>query len=155
MKSLEKLVKIRQAKFISPSIYLFHELPSKEEYPYQYYHELSHILQFKQNEVDRWKHGYLKFSHSGGGHEISPTTVKPVRSKTSKPFKRELETIAIHYLYLENKSKLITNQWLGLKFKNQTVSTMLERAMKKHKKRIIKKRIKFINDTYKGSLNEA
>lgn len=153
MKSLEKLVKIRQAKFLSPAIYLSHKLPNKETYPAQYYHELSHILQFKQNEIDRWRDGYLKFSHFGGGQEISSTSVKPIKSKTFKPFKRELEAMVIHYLYLENESNYISNHWLGLKFKNKDVSTMLEKAMKKHKKRVIKKRIQFINKSYEGIVN--
>lgn len=153
MKSLEKLVKIQQAKLPAPPVYMSHKLPNKEIYPTQFYHELSHILQFKQNEINRWRDGYLKFSHFGGGHEISSTSVKPIKSKTFKPFKRELESMVIHYLYLENKSNYINKNWIGFKFKNKDVSTMLEKAMKKHKKRVIKKRIQFINKSYEGIVN--
>ena len=151
MKSLEKFVSLEVSSKYIPFRYSSFLLPNKNIHPDEYYHELSHILQFKRNEVSRWSEGYLKFCHTGAGVNISCEDKRPVRSKTLKPFKRELEAYTIHYMYLENRSRYISKHWFNFKFKNEDVSNMLERAMKKHKKRIIKKRIQFINEIYKHS----
>lgn len=148
-KSLFNLVQIPYTEKINEYVFHNFKLPNKIEFPFSYTHELCHILQFKRNEIDRWNKGYLIFNHSSGGNFVTPDEILPTEpSKTLKPFKRELEVNLINYLYFNNHHKILENNYFVFKFGNKDSARLVLHTMKKYKKRIVKKRLQFVNAYY-------
>ena len=150
-KSLFKYVYIPYSEGIKEYTFYNFKLPNKIEFPFHYSHELCHILQFKRNEQARWNKGYLIFNHSEGGTLVTSSKILPTEpSKTLKPFKRELEVNLINYLYFNNHHKILKDNYFIFKFGNKDSARLILYAMKKYKKRIIKKRLQFVNLYYKN-----
>lgn len=113
----------------------------------RYFHELSHLIQFKLKEVNKFNKGYMDFK----GNYAFKDKYHNLPFLEYLALKRELETNAIHYRIglccNLLRSKCFKTRLLSLWKSTNDVkgNSLFLKSLKKYPKRIIKKRLQKLN----------